>query len=486
MTPSPASASSAHRWLPTATAVLSVVTCAAILAVTKAISTLIPEAGASPTLYLAGGITILAIPAAIAWYKRALRPTGAELLVPFAFYLSMYQAPLARLVVGGSPLDSAEINVLDMALYASQAVSCLVSLRPGAFDPRHSLPPPLDDASPHSARLEAYAGVAAMAFGYALLAIWIGSVGLERMSSASVTDVYLYGANRATVSFQWPFIVGGILTIAHAFARWPGGGPPLTLRVLYLISITAYISVTLRLGARGPTIEILGAIYLIRSETRRPVSRRLLVAGTVLIAVLFFLGSAMRSRLYSGFQGASVSDAADRAEGAATGEGPSEFDAIFENHVMVVRLAGVKMPYLEGGSWADLPLQLIPRQILDSKPQGLSAWWIRYVDAETARRGGGRAFGSFAEGYLNFGVPGAVAQVAVVTLALLALLPWLRALPVGIAPAAATVLSLGYHCHRSELVFLEFTARNAAIVALATALAHRLVTALLKPVRAPA
>jgi hypothetical protein len=453
------------------------------LAIVKAISTLAPEAGASPALYLTGGMAILAVPAAIAWDRGTLRVTGGEVIAPLAFHLSMYQSPLVKLAMGRGPLDSVEVTVLDMALYASLAVASLVSLRPGAFDQRYCARAPLDDLNPYHARYQAYAGVLVAGFGYTLFSVWVASVGLSRLATASVTDVYLYGANQATVSFQWPFIVIGILIMARAFARWPGDGPSIWLHAIYIAAIVVYVIVTIRLGARGPTIEILGAIYMVRSETKRPVPRRYVLIGAGILAFTFILGTAIRSKLYTGFEGASVSDAAEKT---VSGEGPSEFDVIFENHVLIVRLAGTKIPYLEGDSWADLPMQLIPRQILGSKPKNLSTWWIRYVDAEAARRGAGRAFGSFAEGYLNYGVPGAVLQVSVVTIGLLALIPLIRSSTVGVAPAAASILALAYHCHRSEIVFFEFNARNAALIAMTAALSFWLIAALLKPVRVAA
>ncbi|HEY3821377.1 MAG TPA: hypothetical protein VGL81_29625 [Polyangiaceae bacterium] len=416
-------------------------------------------------------MTILAIPAITAWRKGALRPLGADVLPALAFYLTMYQAPLRRLVFAGESLTSSEITVLDMALYCSAGVSCIVSLRPGAFVARRATPVPLGDLTIQEARIEAYAGFGAILLGFAFFAIWVASAGLSNVLSASLGDIYLTNAGdgaRTTATFQWPLVVGGVGAITHAFARWPGRGPATRLWVPYAIAIVCYAIINARLGARGPTLELFVAIYLIRAETRRPVSRRGLLAFAAAFGFFFFFVSVMRQNLDEGLAGASGEKVSAEAEGTLTGENATEFDVIFDNHVMVTQLAGTKVPYLEGDSWTSVPMQLIPRQIMKNKPTQLSVWFIDYIDHQTARKGGGRAFGSFAEGYLNFGVPGAAAQVVAITMLLLALLPLLRAKAVGVAPAAAALLAFGYHSHRSELLVVAFTTRNAAIVATVT------------------
>ena len=248
----PAPGTGLTGWAPNASALLAVIACAIVLAATELISS-VSEASAS--LYLAGGISILATPAIVAATRRALRPTGAEVLPAVAYYLSIYHAPVMRVLLGGRPIDGTEsFKVLQIALYGSVGVSCLVSLRPGAFDRRRALPPALEDTTPHAARIAAYAGMSATLIGYLLLAIWIGTIGLGRISSASLTDVYLYGSGQSTVTFQWPFIAGGIITMALAFARWPGPGPSLALRGLFWFFIAAYVWINARLGARGPSL----------------------------------------------------------------------------------------------------------------------------------------------------------------------------------------------------------------------------------------
>jgi hypothetical protein len=451
--------------VPNPNALLAVIACAIALAVTKVLSSIFGELPAS---YVIGGIAILAIPTALAALRGAVDATGPDVWPAVAFYLSVYQSPVMRLVFGGRPLDGTETDVLDIALYAALAVSWLVCLRPGAFDPARARPRPLDDYTQHGATMVAYSGLFAALIGYALLLYWITSVGLGRMATASLGDIYLYAGGRSVVTFQWPFIVGGLVTMSVAFARWPGTKPSWLWRAAYYAFLAAYVATCARLGTRGPVLELFGAIYLVRSATRRPVSKRFLAAFAPVLGFFFFFVSAMRSHLDSGIAGTSIDEVSVQAESTFDVDATSEFDAAFDNAAMIVRYTGNQLPYLYGDSWTDLPLQLVPRQVVGSKPLGLSAWWIQYVDPQGAAQGAGRAFSSFAEGYLNFGAPGAIAQVSAVTVFLLSMFPLIRSRIVGIAPAAAATIAHGYHYHRSELILLAFTFRNAFLVGLAT------------------
>jgi hypothetical protein len=455
-----------------------------VLLVTVVAATTLPR---TPIVHLAGAIVMLALPAFHAWRRRALRPLGPEVLLAGAFYLSMYHAPLLRTVLGTGQFRTVELEVMEMGLYASWAVSLILSLRAGAYAPGQSHTLPLPDLEPHAARFDAYAGLGVTAIGFLFLGSWIIEVGVGQLLTAQYGEVYLYARNaevRTTVAFQGTFVMTGIATMARALARWPEPGPSRALRVVYVLAFLLYAGIYARLGARGPTIETALVVFLARADTRRPVSWRTVALFAGAFAVLYVSVTAMRQRLGVGVEGTTADDIVAQGRRSVDGDSPGEFDALFQNHVMIVELTGAKLPYSEGKSYLDIPAQLVPRQIIEEKPIALSAWWIEYIDPIGARFGSGRCFGTFTEGYLNFGIVGGVGEVAIVTLLLLMIFRWLPAGTVGVGPAAVVTLAHAYYWHRCELVAGLVYIRNAVLVALAAVLIRQLVGGFAKRARA--
>src|SRR5262249_46520201 len=105
---------------------IAVVSVTLVLLLTMAGTTIFPH---NPTVYLVGAIVMLLLPAFHAWRHRALRPAGPEVLLCAAFYLSMYHAPLMRMVLGTGHFRTVELEVMELGLYAAWAVSLIASLR---------------------------------------------------------------------------------------------------------------------------------------------------------------------------------------------------------------------------------------------------------------------------------------------------------------------------------------------------------------------
>jgi hypothetical protein len=453
-----------------------------VLLVTKVAVTTLPR---PPTVYLAGAVVMLALPAFRAWRRRALSPLGPEVLLTGAFYLSMFHAPMMRMFLGAGQFRTVELDVMEMGLYAAWAVSLIVSLHGAAYDPGQSRTLPLPDLEHHATRFDAYAGIGVAGIGFLFLAIWISEVGLGQLLTAQYNEIYLYAGARTTVAFQHMFMMFGIAAMARAFARWPEPGPSRALRVVYVVAFALFSGIYARLGARGAILELAIAVFLARADTRRPVSRRTVALFVATFAVLFVFVSAMRQRLGAGVEGTTADDIMVQGRRSVDGDTVGEFEVLFQNHTLIVELTGSKLPYLEGRSYTDIPAQFVPRQIIEEKPVVLSAWWMEYIDPVGARLGGGRCFGAFTEGYLNFGVAGGVGQVAVVTLLLLMVFRWLRARMAGVGPAAAVMLAHAYHCHRTELVGSLVYLRNVALIALAAVLIRRIMEVLAKRGRLP-
>jgi hypothetical protein len=102
--------------------------------------------------------------------------------------------------------------------------------------------------------------------------------------------------------------------------------------------------------------------------------------------------------------------------------------------------------------------------LIGEKPSPFGGVWAQILDAEGASHGAGFAFGSFTEGYLNFGEVGAVAEVCVIAMVSLIFHSWLRSKRFLLWSAAPALVSFSYHFHRSEALLCATTARNTLVV----------------------
>lgn len=414
----------------------------------------------SPRTLVFGGTLLLALPALLAMARRKLSVTGPEVILPGAYYLTTFHAPLARLVLAGAPIDYFETETLANSVFAAAAVALITELVGPRLKWTESSRQFVD---PETSKSHATLGITVTLVGFALLVVWIDSVGAAAILDASLGDMYQLAGGHTSVTFALPSCAFGIVLTADALARWRGGGPRL-LHALNWSFAGLVALIVARGGARGPVIELtLAALLMLRASGFRTARRVALAVGTLVLAFFFFV-STTRGDLSSGFS-TSTDAVIANARKSADVETRSEFDGVFANSTLITRFVGNAIPYREGQTYLDLPVQMVPRQIVSEKAPPLSVWWVQYVDPVLAARGGGLAFSSYGEGYLNFGAPGAVAQIAFVTLLLAAFYWMLRARRAEWRAAAAVVLAHSYHCHRSEAVHVAYTIRNALLIA---------------------
>lgn len=415
-------------------------------------------------------VYLLALPAITAVGTGRLWAFAPELVLPIAFYLPTLHSPMMRMVFGGRPLTIPEELVVWIGCLGAFLIAPILhfSTWMRSLDTKPKLP----DLSETEARVQALAGYVATLIGFGFFGYWVLDVGIGAIISASYAEIYLLGNAQTSVTFAYPFIFGGIATSALGLARWPSGAPaPYRLANVALLLLFSVVSA--RLGMRGPILELLLIYALVRAITYRPLPfRQVLLIGTI-STVFFFVISAARQNLATGFKDITTDDVSRMAANTSEVDAPSEFDNVFDNHAEIVRLVGVTIPFRNGETYVELPLQLLPRQLVPNKPEQLSTWWIRQIDPVAADQGAGRAFGSVSEGYLNFGPAGAVLHVAGVTGLLLMVYRLLSAGLAGIAPASAAVIVHSYHIHRSELLHGAFTTRNSFIVAGVALLVYR-------------
>jgi hypothetical protein len=314
-----------------------------------------------------------------------------------------------------------------------------------------------------------------------LFAAWIATVGLGNVLTSSAVGLYKLG-NATYTTYAWVCFYLGPAILAFALGSWPVRAPPRIWVWLFYATLVSVIGISTRLGVRGLTLQVAFSAFAAREVSPAPSSRRSLAALAVGVAAIFLYTSVTRPNLGTGSE-TSMSELIEGAQTTADPESYGEFDAIFRNHVEMVARAGRTLPFRDGETYLEIPYSMIPRQIVGEKAPLISAWWVTVLNPELARLGGGLCFGSFTEGYLNFGPVGPPIHMAFV-----AWLTWLcfRALqrakhPVWVA-AGAVAVSNAYHFQRTELQVAIFTLRNVWGCALVVwALSHIAFQALNKP-----
>lgn len=79
---------------------------------------------------------------------------------------------------------------------------------------------------------------------------------------------------------------------------------------------------------------------------------------------------------------------------------------------VITRLASGDLSYFYGLSYLQAPIGFIPRLLYPGRPPMLSEWYVTTFHPELAAQGGGMGFFFLAEAYLNFGVVGVLAVMA--------------------------------------------------------------------------
>ncbi|WP_242335600.1 hypothetical protein [Anaeromyxobacter sp. SG66] len=221
-----------------------------------------------------------------------------------------------------------------------------------------------------------------------------------------------FGRGYLAVGFPWMFVASLFLLYKYSLAR--------ELRYLLVFSAVAVVNAGMMLltGNRSLILYMTIAVLAMVDHSIRPLRLRVLIP---LGAVAFLLLNAVG--YFRGSDYESVSDYVAKASEFASGlRDPGEkkdtffytlttgeFVVPFETLPQMIRSVGSDLRPWYGASYLRTPLYYIPSALYPERPLPLTNWYMNQFYGGGYGLNEGRAFFFMSEGYLNFGIIGALA-----------------------------------------------------------------------------
>lgn len=342
-----------------------------------------------------------------------LHPFDPETFVPVMYFLSAGYAPLVHLLSSRYlSLNTAEANAVQVGYLG--AVGC--ALLCAGFSRAPEQAPPGADAPPERVLPRDHAVIITGMLGAGLVVAWIVTTGISTLLAASYADTYLHEEGKGVLVSGWYFMQ---LAIAYCVARAAdfrrrGVRVPRIFTVASAVMLALFLVNTL-LGRRGQLVwtGVAAALCLHVSGVR--IRRLSIGAALALVMVYGFALEGYRTELGQG--------AEERLDAARAGlervDNPfviPELEGVFANLAILVAERPPLIRY-PGESWVNAFLIMIPKPLYADRPTALSQRYVMWASPSFAREGGGYAFNTTGEGFVNLGHPGAVLQVFVFTAA---------------------------------------------------------------------
>lgn len=358
--------------------------------------------------YAIGMLMMLLAPSLVREGGARLHPLDPETFVPAMYFLSAGYAPTLHLLSSKYlALSHAEVNGFEVAFVGS--VGCALVCVAGSRAPAGAAEGGLD------AKLlpRDWAVILTGLVGAAMIGVWIAQTGLGRLLASSYAETYQQEEGKGILVSGWFFIQ---LSLVHSVARALdfrrlGRRVPRVLFVAMAVMFTAFLFNTL-LGRRGPILWVLVAAALCAHLSGFRVRRWWLFAAAAALPIYAYALEGYRTELGSG--------AEERLAAAQAGlerlDNPlvvPELENVFATLVVMVEQQPPILHY-PGESWVNALLIQIPKPIWRDRPTALSERYVQWAAPSFAREGGGFAFNTTAEGYLNLGAVGAFLQAGFV------------------------------------------------------------------------
>lgn len=398
--------------------------------------------------YAVGMLLMLVAPSLARAGGPRLHPLDPETFVPAMYFLSAGYAPTLHLLSSRYlALSHAETNGFEVAFVGS--VGCALVCTAGSRAPTGAG----EGGLPARLLPRDWAVIVTGLIGAAMIGVWIAQTGLGRLLASSYAETYQQEEGKGLLVSGWFFIQ---LALVHGVARVldfrrAGRRVPRVLLGAMGVMFGAFIFNTL-LGRRGPILWVLVAAALCAHVSGYRVRRWWLFAAAAALPIYAYALEGYRTELGS--------SAEDRLAAAQAGleriDNPlvvPELENVFATLVVMVEQQPPILHY-PGESWVNALLIQIPKPVWRDRPTALSERYVQWAAPSFAREGGGLAFNTTAEGYLNLGVVGAFLQAGFVA-GVFFFLPLVlcHARPSGpLARALATSMaSFAYNQFRGEL-----------------------------------
>jgi hypothetical protein len=267
-------------------------------------------------------------------------------------------------------------------------------------DRKTSRPKFFDHAWASREALLAGGGIAVIGIGQ--IALLVASVGVGTLTSASYVETYAIGQGKGYLLAGIQLIQVGTMIFACAATQRPGPHRKLAVGGFLAMTLGAF-----RLGRRRMVLEaFVGLCVCYLSRSRKP-RLTLIGAGLAFLITAFAVVGYARTRLSDGIDGM-----AEVASEALEDETFSRISGEFKTVNLVLRETvryidnGADLEY--GATIAEALGVLIPLVLFPDRPLAPSQAFVARYDPWVARAGGGFSFSLLAEGYLNFGLAGAL------------------------------------------------------------------------------
>lgn len=363
-------------------------------------------------LIIITGLLSISIAIGFWWLSRDLFSPGILVTIGYSAYTLIF----VLAVVQGIPTLSNSYTVYGLQAYFGPQVLGLVGLVLGVF-----LAQGLDrrlkqNSVPIQVGTQAlFVGVALWFFvGWGMMALLITKFG----GISSFLNIG-YGAERYVViadtgflgfGVDWLIVVYALLAYIWISGRWRSlQGVARFLLFIIAASFPFWIYLLLITGGRSNILRVILIVILLRHYIIRPFRLgRIVLFGALLYVVMVLYGH-VRNELKTNSPIEVARIAVQKVKEDPAILLPTSFGEFINPARALYDLANhnVDWDYWLGKSYLNTSLVFFPKALLPDRPQTPAEWYVSEIDPEFATDGGGLGFVTVAEGYLNFGLPGA-------------------------------------------------------------------------------
>ena len=344
------------------------------------------------------------------WYRCALHPADlVEMDTVFLAFFGVYVVLPIVAFMGWQAAGDAPVFV-DLVAHFDPDVIVVAGVALLAFLLGHSSPlgPALAEFMPRAdgawRRSEGLAiSGALLAVGTTLVMILVGRVGLETLTESEY--VRGFEATEGLGLLAGGVMLGqiGLVVLYLTTAEQERRAPMLPLILFVLLALIMF-----RIGRRRVVLETGLTLLIAHHFYVRRIRWRTLAVGAAASLLVFSVVGLARAYLAEGL-GGMITRITEEFGLVATLGLMSEPVAVLLALTETMYQVPSQEPFWLGRTFVEAFEVLIPLPLHPNRPLAPSQWFVNLIDPAVASAGGGYAYALLAEGYLNFGITGALA-----------------------------------------------------------------------------
>ena len=239
--------------------------------------------------------------------------------------------------------------------------------------------------------------------GATLVGILVGSIGLETLTESEY--VRGFEATEGLGLLAGGVMLGqvGLVVLYLTTAERDRRAPMLPVILFVVLALIMF-----RIGRRRVVLETGLALLIAHHFYVRRIRWRTLAVGAAVSLLVFSVVGLARAYLAEGF-GGMVTRITEEFDLVAALGLMSEPIAVLLALTETMYQVPSQEPFWLGRTFVDAFEVLVPLPLHPNRPMAPSQWFANLIDPAVAAAGGGYSYALLAEGYLNFGIAGAVA-----------------------------------------------------------------------------